>query len=375
MSISITPVRTSADLREFIKIPYRLHRDDPNFVPPLLTEVKALLNPAKNPFFKHAEMEMYLARLNGKVVGRIAAILDHNYIETTEQLIGLFGFFECINDIDVAHALFNSASAWHRRNKMRKMLGPTNPSMNDEIGVLINAFDQPPVIKMVWNPSYYPDLYENSVFTKAKDVFAYTMETEGASERLIRAGEVLIKRMKVDFRGPNMKKFDQEIEIFRGVYNQAWSSNWGFVAWTKEEFEHVAKSLRQVIDPDLVFIVEDQGRPVGFAFTLPDLNVALRHVRNGRLFPFGLLKILWYSRKITSCRVVILGVIKEYRHRGIDTALYYQTVKAAEKKGIKTGEMSWILEDNQPMNAALRMMGAQVYKTYRLYEREIGGTL
>lgn len=331
--------------------------------------MKTTLNKEKNPFFQHAEMEMFLARFNGKVVGRIAAILDHNYLKACRQLVGLFGFFECINDLDVAHALFNSASMWHRQNKLRKILGPTNPSMNDEIGVLLDAFDEPPVVKMVWNPDYYPALYDASVFDKAKDVYAYSMTKEDVSERLLKLGELLVKRSKVTFRHPNMKKFGQEIEIFREVYNQAWSDNWGFVPWTEAEFKHVARSLKQVIDPNLVLIAEDNGKPVAFSLALPDINHALRHVRNGKLFPFGLMKLWWQSRKIHTARVVILGVVKEYRHRGIDTALYYETFRIGTEKGYYQAEMSWILEDNDAMNRALEMMGAKRYKTYRLYER------
>ncbi len=314
---------------------------------------------------------MYLARIGDRVVGRIAAILDHNYLKSSKQLVGLFGFFECVDDLDVAHALFNSASQWHRKNKLRKIMGPTNPSMNDEIGVLLNAFEEPPTIKMVWNPEYYPTLYDNSVFEKVKDVYAYSMAKEDVSERLLKLGELLVKRSKMTFRHPNMKKFNQEIEIFRDVYNQAWSDNWGFVPWTEEEFKHVAKSLKQVIDPNLVLIAEDNGKPVAFSLALPDVNQATRHIRNGQLFPFGMIKLLWYRRKICSARVVILGVIKEYRHRGIDTALYYETFRIATEKGYNQAEMSWILEDNWPMNRALEMMGAKKHKTYRIYERNL----
>ncbi len=314
---------------------------------------------------------MYLARVGDKVVGRIAAILDHNYLKSSKQLVGHFGFFESVNDLDVAHALFNSASQWHRKNKLRKIMGPANPSMNDEIGVLLDSFEEPPAVNMVWNPDYYPELYDNSVFDKAKDVYAYSISKDDVSERLIELGELLVKRTKVTFRHPNMKKFNNEIEVLRDVYNQAWSDNWGFVPWTEDEFKHAAKIVRKVIDPNLILIAEDNGKPVAFALGLPDVNQAIKHVRNGRLFPFGLMKFLWHKRKIHSARVLILGVIKEYRHRGIDTALYYETFRVATEKGYNQAEMSWILEDNQSMNHALLMMGAKKCKTYRLYERNL----
>jgi GNAT superfamily N-acetyltransferase len=370
MPITVTPVWTKSDRKLFIDFPYKLHRKNKAFVPPLRSEVKDTLNPEKNPFFAHSNVELFLARSNGVVVGRIAAIIDRNFIDVRHEMVGLFGYFEAIDDQDVAKALFNTASQWLRKRDMRKMLGSTNPSMNDEIGVLMDAFDQPPVIKMVWNPDYYPALYEACLFTKAKDIYAYTINTDDTSERLLRMGKIITDRAKVTFRHVNMKRFDAEVEIFREIYNQAWSANWGFVPWTEAEFTHVAKSLKQVIDPDFVIVAEDNGKPVGFSLALPDLNLALRHI-NGRLFPFGLPVLLWHARKIRAVRVVIMGVLEGYRHRGIDTTLYYKNYLIAKEKKITTTEMSWILEDNEPMNRALQMMGAKIYKTYRLFEREL----
>jgi len=284
--------------------------------------------------------------------------------------VGQFGFFDTIDDRDVAAALFDRAGQWLKARGMVRMLGPTNPSMNDELGVLIDAFDLPPSIKMVWNPPYYPALFEGADFTKAKDLWAWTMFISDISERFIRVGKAAVKRSKVTLRHPDMKRFSREIELFREVYNQAWSANWGFVPWTEDEFRNVARSLKQVIDPELVLIAEMEGQPIGFSLALPDLNVALRHI-NGRLFPFGLPIMLWHSRKIKQLRILILGVIEEYRHRGIDVAFYYETLRIALKKGYENAEMSWILEDNTQMNGALDGIGARRYKTYRLYQREL----
>ncbi|MBM3325595.1 MAG: N-acetyltransferase [Calditrichaeota bacterium] len=370
MSLAIIPVYTEKELRAFIQFPYRLHCRQPVFVPPLLSEVKTVLNPKKNPFYEHARMQMFLAVWDKQVVGRIAAIVDDNFINVRQEMVGLFGFFECVDDIDVAHALFNSASQWLRRLELRKMLGPANPSMNDEIGVLLDNFDQPPTVKMVWNPPYYPALYENSVFRKAMDVHAWWANTEDISDRLLKFGEAILKRTKVTFRNVNMKKFDEEVETIRAIYNSAWSQNWGFVPWTAAEFHHAAKGLKQIVDSDFVIIAEVDAKPVAFVLALPDINIALKHI-NGRLFPFGFIKLLWYSRKIKTARVVILGVIKEYRGRGIDTALYYKSFLTAKEKEYIGGEMSWILENNEPMIKALQMMGARRIKTYRLYERDL----
>jgi len=332
--------------------------------------VKNALSKDKNPFYQHSSIEQFVARRDDKVVGRIAAVVDHNFIKAQGQEIGLFGFFECIDDHNVANALFECAAQSLKERKMQRMLGPSNPSMNDEIGVLLDAFDIPPAIKMVWNPPYYPVLYENAGFSKAMDIFAYDMHEDDATDRLKRMGLAILKRSKISIRKVNMKRFDEEVETFRQVYNSAWSDNWGFVPWTKEEFEHTAKSLKQIIDPDIVLIAEDQGKPAGFALGLPDLNMALKHI-NGRLFPFGLPILLYHSRKINRIRVPILGVVKEYRGRGIDTALYYETFRIGTGKGYHSVEMSWILEDNELMNRAAEMMGARKYKTYRLYEKPL----
>ncbi len=363
-------VSTARDHAEFIKLPYHLHRSYDAWVPPLVSEVKSALNTRKNPFYRHATIKQFLARRNGDTVGRIAAIIDKNFIEVQDDRIGLFGFFDCIDDQEVADELFTRANESLKNDGMRLMLGPTNPSMNDELGVLIDAFDIPPAIKMMWNPPYYPKLLEGTGFDKAMDLFAWTMHVDEITDRLKRLGQAILKRTKVTFRRVNMKRFDEEVQLFREVYNSAWSENWGFVPWTQAEFEHTAKSLKRVIDPDLVIIAEVDGKPVAFSLTLPDLNMALKHI-NGRLFPFGLPILLWYARKINRVRVPILGVIKEYRGRGIDTALYYETFRICTRKGYNSGEMSWILEDNKLMNRAVEMMGARKYKTYRLYERPI----
>lgn len=368
--VNIVPVGSRAERREFVGLPYRLHRRHSAWVAPLRSEVRVTLDPARNPFFEHAEMAAFLAVRSGRVVGRIAAIVDRNYLAVRGEPVGLFGFFDCEDDSHAAGALFDVAGGWLRGRGMQVMLGPANPSMNDELGVLVDAFDQPPAVKMIWNPEYYPRLYEGAGFVKAMDLFAWELTAERVSERLMRAGAAVEKRTRAVFRSVDLKRFDREVRIFREVYNQAWSQNWGFVPWTEAEFDHVAKGLKQVVDPDLVFVAEVDGRAVGFILALPDLNLALRHI-HGRLFPFGLPVLLWHARKIRRCRVVILGVLKEYRHRGIDTALYYRFVQSALRKGYTSAEMSWILENNEPMNRQLEMMGARRYKTYRLYQRPV----
>ncbi len=371
MVVKVKAVESSRELAEFIKFPYKLLKRWDAWVPPLVSEVKSTLDPQKNPFFDHARVRLFLARIDGKVVGRIAAIVDENYIKVQNRAIGQFGFFECVKDTAVSAALFNTASGWLREEGMVNMIGPTNPSMNDEIGVLIDAFDIPPAIKMVWNPPYYPALYENAGFEKAMDVFAFDLTKETTSERLLRMGDLILKRSKATFRNIDMKNIESEIQICRKIYNSAWSENWGFVPWTEAEFNHAAKSLKQIIDPKIVFIAEVDGKPVGFALALPDLNYAFRRIKNGKLFPFGIVKLLWLSRKIDRIRILILGVDKEFRNRGIDTALYYKIWKDGTDSGYKSCEMSWILESNEKMVRAAEMMGGKRYKTYRVYERSL----
>jgi len=370
VSVKVKPVANSRDKSEFIRFPYKLLKRWKTWVPPLISDVKDTLDFVHNPFYQHARIQLFNAYYDGKIVGRIAGIVDENYIKTQNRAVGLFGFFECVKDRAVSAALFNTASQWLREEGMVHMVGPTNPSLNDELGVLIDAFDIPPAVKMVWNPPYYPALYEAAGFKKAMDVYAYDLAKEHMSERLIRMGEKIMKRTKVTFRNPDMKRFDEEIKIFRELYNRAWSENWGFVPWTEAEFEHVAKTLKMVIDPKVVYVAELNSKPVGFSMALPDLNFALKHLR-GRLFPFGILKLLWYSRKIDRLRVVILGVDKKYRNQGIDTALYYINWKEGTSKKYKSGEASWILESNTAMIRAAEMMGGKRYKTYRIYERSL----
>lgn len=371
MSLKIIPAHSRREKSDFIDFPYRLHRGQPAWVPPLISEIKTTLNPSKNPFFEHATVQQFLAQDGKRTVGRIAAIIDDNYIKIQNEMVGLFGFFDSINDQEVAAALFNTVSQWLRQANMKKMLGPTNPSLNDELGVLIDAFDLPPAIKMVWNPPYYPDLYDQCGFDKAMDLIAWIGSPSIASERMIRLGELIIKRTKLTFRPLDMKHFDHEIKILRNIYNQAWSENWGFVPWTEAEFEHLAKSLKQIIDIDMVFIAELNSQPVGFLLALPDINIALKHIA-GHLFPFGLPKLLWFSRKIDRVRIAILGVLKEFRNRGIDTAMYYEIYRRlSAHKRYDSCEASWVLEDNDPMVKMLSMTGAHPYKTYRLYERAL----
>jgi GNAT superfamily N-acetyltransferase len=368
----IRPVRTAGELRKFILYPWRLYRGNPNWVAPLVSDQKLLLDPRKNPFFQHSELQHFLAWRGREIVGRISAIVDRNYVEFQQDKTGLFGFFECIEDEPTARALFAAAEAWLRERGMERMLGPTNPSTNDTVGLLTDAFDQPPVLHMPYTLPYYLRLCESSGLSKARDLYAYYMESKTPiSEKIRRVAELVSKRRKVTVRTINMKKlFTEEIELIKAVYNDAWTRNWGFVPWTEAELEHTAKDLKKAVVPDIVLLAFVDGEIAGFSLALPDLNLALRHI-NGRLLPFGLFKVLWYARKIDMLRVLAMGVRKKFQGLGIDAVFYYETYVRGRKAGFERGEFSWILEDNYPMRNAMENWGARIYKTYRMYGKEL----
>jgi GNAT superfamily N-acetyltransferase len=326
------------------------------------------LNPGKNPYFSHSNVQLFMAYRDDKPVGRISAHENNQHLKVYKDDAGFFGFFECINDQETANALFGAASNWLREKGLKTMRGPASFSVNDEIGLLIDSFDKPPVLMMTYNPPYYVDLIEGYGFRKAQDLWSYLIFDEnGIPDTVYRLAETALNDPNLVVRTVDMKNFGREVERAKKVYNRAWAENWGSVPMTDEEFDRLAKELKLVLDPDLAFIAEYNGEPVGISITLPDMNQAIKYA-NGRLFPFGLLKILWKKRKIETVRVLIMGVLKEYRYRGIDSVFYVRTYENGVKKGFKKGELSWILESNRVMNRILKKMGAKVYKTYRIYD-------
>ena len=372
----ITAVEGARDLNAFIAFPYELHRRDPMWVPPLRRDVKGMLVPKHNPFFEHAEARYFLARRDGRVVGRIAAIENRAHNEFHADRVGFFGFFECIDDRAVASALFDTAAAWLRERKLDVLRGPASFSTNDEVGLLVEGFDTPPTLMMPHNPRYYVDLIEGAGFTKAKDLLTYQSIPEKSRldgpflERLRHGSDLLAKRYHVTVRSVQPKRFDEELMLIKELYNQAWERNWGFVPMTDHEIDHAAAQLKQIMIPDLVLFAYCQDKPIGFAVALPDLNVALKKNPSGRMFP-GILKILWAARKISRVRILMLGTLKEWRGKGVDALMYRHIWERAFAKGINWGEAGWILEDNEPMNNALERMGFVVYKRHRLYDRPV----
>jgi GNAT superfamily N-acetyltransferase len=370
-TIEIRTVLSRKDRRRFLLFPYQLYRNDSNWVPPLIADQKVLLNPGKNPFFKHADAQFFLALGDGQPMGRVAAMVDHKHNEIHSEKTGFFGFFECLDNREAANALLTAARDWVKDRGMTAFRGPVNPSQNEDCGLLTDAFNLPPVLMMTYNPPYYPALLTDFGLEKVMDLYAYYIDDSNPPpEKLVRVAEIVRKRKRLRIRPINMKHFDDEAKKVWFIYNNAWFQNWGFVPMTEDEFAHLAKKLKQGAVPDLALIAEVDGKPVGFSLSMPDLNQAIIHAR-GRLFPFGLLKILHYAKKIDMIRIITMGVIKEYRNMGIDAVFYLDTWRNATKRGYHRGEMSWILENNVMMNRSAEMLGGKIYKTYRMYEMKV----
>jgi GNAT superfamily N-acetyltransferase len=370
-TVRIEKVTTKKDLNAFIKFPWEVYKGDPNWVPPLIIDVKEKLNRKKNPFFEHSEMELFLAYKNGKITGIIAAIVDFNHNEFHNEKVVFFGMYESFNDLETTRALLDTAAAWGLERGMDTLRGPMNLSMNDECAFLLEGFDSPPMIMMTYNPRYYLELMEKSGLGKAKDLYAFYMSAE---EDMLKKIQGIVNEIKkktnVNLRSVNMKKIDEEVEKIKYVYNNGWEKNWGFVPWTENEMDHMAKKLKTFADPDIVIIAEDKDRPVGFAFAMPNYNEVLIRL-NGKLTPLSILKFLLYRRKIESVRAIVFGIVKEYRQTGLSYLLYSEFEKNVKKKGYKWGETSWQLEDNEAINRFVKSIGGEVYKKYRIFEKSI----
>ncbi|MGH7965476.1 MAG: GNAT family N-acetyltransferase, partial [Candidatus Binatia bacterium] len=364
------PAHSRRDLFRFLKLPWQLYRDDPVWVPPLLHDLKRLLDPRSHPFHQHAEVQYFLARRGEEIVGRIAAIVNHQYVTFHNQAIGFFGFFESVNDPAVATELLTTVERWLAERGMKQIHGPMNFSTNEECGLLVDGFQHRPMVMMPYNPPYYAQLLEAAGYTKAKDLLAYLLDDPQPPERLVHGVSRLQQVREVTIRQINPRRFAEEVDLIRAIYTSAWERNWGFIPMTKEETSDLASQFRRVADPNLCLIAEVKGEPVGFALALPDYNQVLRHM-NGRLLPFGLLKLLWYRRKINAARVLTLGLKPGFRRMGIDAMLYLCLWQEAPKNGYPTVECSWILEDNWAMRRGLERMGARLYKTYRIYEKTL----
>lgn len=371
-NVQVTPVRSSSERTAFIRLPYTLYRGDPSWVPPLEMERRDFLDPRKNPFFEFAEVELFLARREGEVVGRIAAIKDPRYNEFHGTRWGFFGLFECVNDAGVARALLDEAARWLRPKGFDTMVGPMSFSTNYECGLLVEGFDTPPAILMAYNPPYYGRLLESCGLSKAKDLWAWELSSSAQPpEKVVRIAEKIRQREGITIRPVSLKDFDAEVERIKSIYNSAWERNWGFVPMTDREFYRLVSELKQIFVPDLALMAEVKGEAVAFALTVPDANQALK-AAGGRLttygLPIGLIRMLLAARRIHWLRLIVLGIKEGYRRRGLDAILYLDTLRKAKELGYTGGEISWTLEDNHLVNRAIESMGGKRTKTYRVYQ-------
>lgn len=358
-------------LKDFINLPVDIYAEDPNWVQPLNVDLKTLLDPAKHPYHQHAWSVLLLATRDGRPAGRMAVHINHRYNERWNESVGHFGFFECQDDAEVAGALFSHAEELLRERGCSVVRGPFSWSTNEELGTLVDGFDTPPTIMMTHNPPYYPTLIEACGYTKAKDLYAYWMDDPGGvPERLRRGAELVQKRKKVTFRTIDMKNFDRDVELAMKVYNEAWYDNWSAVPMTDAEFRHLAKDLKTIVNPNLVFFVFVDDELAAFALSVPDANQAIK-LAKGRLFPFGLIRMLLEIKKIKHFRTLALGVMEKFRGSAIDTLLYYETFRRGQEMGYESAELSWILEDNYAIRNPLEKIGCKIYKTYRIYEKAL----
>lgn len=377
VSARIQPVRGARDKREFIELPYRLYQNDPHWIPPLRIAQKDILNTQRHPFYRTSDVQMFIAERDGRVVGRIMAILNRAHNEFHGERAGFFGFFEVDNDAEAAAGLVEAARDWLRGHGAQVMRGPVNPSTNYECGLLVDGFDRDPMIMMTYNPPYYATFLEACGLKKAMDLYAYDIAASyfNHSDKLQRVAERLRKKDRITVRTIDKKNFASEVATVRRIYNDAWSRNWGFVPMSEAEFDHLAKDLKQLVDPRVAMIAEqetDDGRsiPVGFFLAVPDINIALKKI-NGRLLPFGLLKLLWHSRKISMIRIITMGAIRELQSMGMGSIFLDEIYRRAPAAGFPSGEMGWVLENNVLMNRSAELIGARLTKTYRIYEMPV----
>lgn len=368
--MDVRPVTTPRDLRQFIEFPFSLYRHDPFFSPQLRRELHEQFT-AKNPFFQHAEAQYFLVMQGREILGRVAAILNNRHIEVHGEQAGFFGFYESVDSPAVCGLLISAAADFLRRKGMQIIRGPMNFSTNEECGFLTEGFDTPPVLMMPYNPPYYNDLITSAGLAKAKDLYAYLHDVqEELPEKVLRVASIA-ERRGVSVRPVDKRHFRDEMHAFKEVYNAAWEKNWGFIPLTDAEIDFLGMRLKQIAVPDLTLIAEDKGRPVGFLGLIPDFNVVLRKM-GGRLNPLTIAKALYYSRKIPTLRLLLLGIRPEYRNRGVDALLYREGFRGIKKGGYRQLEFSWILEDNIAVQRIVELVGGALYKRYRIYEKLLG---
>lgn len=373
MNVEVRPVATRRERKLFLEYPWEIYRNTPEWMPPLRQNQKEMVGYARNPFHDDAEVQTFLAWRDGKVVGRIAAILNHAHNRKYQEKRGFFGFFETINDAQVAGALFDAVRAWLAERGITELRGPTNPSLNHECGLLVDGFDKPPTFMMTYNPEYYVPLVENYGFRKAQDMFAFwgTLDMlPQVAKRLDPVIDIAEQRFGVKTRPLNTKRFRQEIEMFLDVYNRSMDGMWGFVPMSPAEIRHMAASLKYLIIPELCVVAEIEGQPIGALFGLPDYNPRIKAI-DGKLLPFGFIKLLTNKSNFKRLRVISANVLAEYQMWGVGLVLLKALVPKFLSTNLEEVEFSWVTESNRLSRGSLQKGGAKIEKTYRIYDLEL----
>ncbi|MCA9268490.1 MAG: hypothetical protein KDA41_08460 [Planctomycetales bacterium] len=372
--LKVGAVRTSRERRQFLHLPWKIYRDDPNWIPPLRQNQKEMVNYSRHPFYDENPIETFLATVDGEPVGRIAALVNLEHNKRYKEKRGFVGFFECIDNQAVANQLFNEAKIWLQQRGMNAIRGPMNPSMNHEAGLLIDGFDRPPTFMMTYNPAYYQALWENYGFAKIEDMVAFWGHIDmlaSIDPKVYEIGLECIRRFNVQLRPLDKRRFAQEVESYLHIYNQALGGTWGFVPMSDAEVRHMAKGLKFLIEPDLTTFAEVDGKPIGAVFGLLDFNPIIKEI-DGRLFPFGWWKLLYHRKRLKRVRLITTTVLPEYQRWGISLGLMGRLIPEVKKWGITEGEFSWVLESNHLSYKTLKRGGAEIRQTYRVFDYEVG---
>jgi hypothetical protein len=370
--VEIKPVQSKRDQKLFLNFPWKHYRGDPNWIPPLRTNQKELVGFKPHPFYKYAEGQAFLAWRGGEVQGRILGLVNHAHNERHKERRGFFGFFESVDDEQVAQGLFDAVRQWLAERNIELLRGPTNPSLNYECGLLIEGFDAPPTFMMTYNPPYYARLIESYGFQKVQDLYAYQAHRDmlaTVDPKLAFIVEEATRRFDVKLRSLDKSRFLQDVRLFLDIYNKSLVGTWGFVPLSDEEVEHMAQALKYLIVPELTSVAEVEGRPVGAVFCLLDYNPRIKRI-DGRLFPFGFIRLLWNRKKIPKARVISANVLPEFQRWGLGLVLNAHFLPIGLEWGMQEAELSWILESNHLSRKTVERGGAKHIKTYRLYDYE-----
>lgn len=372
MKVEIVKVSDKKQKKQFIDFPHELYKDDPLYVPELYLAQNEMMDTKKYPLFEFSTVNFFLAKKEGEIVGRIAAIHNKNYNEYHKANAGFFGFFDIIDDYEVSEALLSQATEDLKEKGLTEIIGPCNYSTNETAGLLVDGFDRSPIVMMTYNKPYYADHLEKHGFKKSMDLYAYMIWAKNVSEKAIRIANALEERLKrsgITIRNIDLKNLKAEVENIKPIYNAAWQDNWGFVPFTDREINHLADSLKMIADSRWLYVAEENGKVIGFNITLPDINEITRTFKKGRLFPFNVIKLLMKKKKTKFVRIIALGVLEEYRKKGIEAIFFAKNIQTARETGVVGGEASWVLESNEMMVKAAENLNGERYKTYRLYNK------